>query len=219
MLRGNELEWRPSEDLLFVRDRLNGTHKQLKVVAQEAKVKTREQRIDFSGGVVANSVEPQLQMQTERLTWMVKQEKLTGDAKMLINRFKNGKVTDRGRGDAAEVFLDKEIVNITKNAFIELLDPLVQIASNSMTWNINAETVKTNAPLKVVHRAENITVSGNRGELKIPQKTVYVQGDVKGIGQKGQSIQSNNFSLVFRQTVSRSSRKRNIRSNKPPINF
>ncbi|MGF1676437.1 MAG: LPS export ABC transporter periplasmic protein LptC, partial [Rivularia sp. (in: cyanobacteria)] len=193
VLRGNELEWRPQEDLLIVRNQLNGTHKQLQAVAQEAKVKTREQRIDFFGGVVAKSVEPNLQMRTEQLTWMIKQEKLIGDRPMQIDRFQDNKVIQRGRGDAASVFLKTEIVNITKNAFIELLDPLVQIASNSMTWNIKAETVKTNAPLKVVHRAENVTVSGNRGELKIPQKTVYVQGDVKGVGQKGQSIQSNNL--------------------------
>lgn len=193
VLRGNELEWRPTEDLMIVRNQLNGTHKQLQAVAQEAKVKTREQRIDFSGGVVAKSVEPELQMKTERLTWMIEQEKLIGDRTMQIARFENNKVTDRGRGDAAEIFLKTKIVNITKNAFIELLDPLVQIASNSITWNLNTENVKTNAPVKVVHRTENITVSGNRGELKIPQNTVYVQGDVKGIGQKGQSIQSNNL--------------------------
>ena len=193
VLRGNELEWRPKEDLMIVRNQLNGTHKQLQAVAQEAKVKTREQRIDFSGGVVAKSVEPQLQMKTERLTWMIEQEKLIGNTTMQIARFENNKVTDRGRGDAAEIFLKTKIVNITKNAFIELLDPLVQIASNSITWNLNTENVKTNAPLKVVHREENITVSGNRGELKIPQNTVYVRGDVRGIGQKGQSIQSNNL--------------------------
>ncbi|MDY6902414.1 MAG: LPS export ABC transporter periplasmic protein LptC [Cyanobacteriota bacterium] len=193
VLRGNELEWRPKEDLMIVRNQLNGTHKQLQAVAQEARVKTREQRIDFSGGVVAKSVEPELQMKTERLTWMIEQEKLIGNTTMQIARFENNKVTDRGRGDAAEIFLKTKIVNITKNAFIELLDPLVQIVSNSITWNLNAENIKTNAPLKVVHRAENITVSGNRGELKIPQNTVYVRGDVRGIGQKGQSIQSNNL--------------------------
>ncbi len=193
VLRGNELEWRPKEDLLIVRNQLTGTHKQLQAVAQEAKVKTREQKIDFSGGVVAKSVEPNLQMRTEHLIWMVKQEKLIGDRSMQIDRFQDNKITDRGRGDAAEIFLKTEIVNITKNAFIELLNPLVQIASNSMTWNIKAETVKTNAPLKVVHRAENVTVSGNRGELKIEQKTVYVQGNVKGVGQKGQSIESDNL--------------------------
>ncbi|MEM9922693.1 MAG: LPS export ABC transporter periplasmic protein LptC [Cyanobacteria bacterium P01_D01_bin.50] len=219
VLRGNELEWRPQEDLMIVRNQLNGTHKQLQAVAQEAKVKTREQRIDFSGGVVAKSVEPQLQMQTEHLTWMIKQEKLIGDRPMQIQRFKNNKITDRGRGDTAEIFLKTEIVNITKNAFIELLDPLVQIASNSMTWNIKAETVKTNAPLKVLHRAENVTVSGNRGELKIPQKTVYVQGNVKGIGQKGQSIQSNNLTWYLDKQLVEASGKVVYAQKEPQLTF
>ncbi len=201
ILRGNELEWRPKEDLMIVRNQLNGSHKQLQAVAKEARVKTREQRIDFSGGVVAKSFEPQLRMQTEHLIWMIKDEKLIGDRPMQIARFQNNKVTDRGRGDAAEIFLKTEIVKITKNAFIELLDPLVQIASNSMTWNVKAENIKTNAPLKVVHRAENITVSGNRGELKIPQNTVYVQGDVRGVGQKGQSIQSNNLTWFLEKQL------------------
>ncbi|MBV6624964.1 MAG: LPS export ABC transporter periplasmic protein LptC [Rivularia sp. (in: Bacteria)] len=201
VLRGNELEWRPKEDLMIVRNQINGTHKQLQAVAKEARVKTREQRIDFSGGVVAKSVEPQLQMRTEELTWMIEQEKLIGNRTMQIDRFKNNKLTDRGRGDAAEVFLKTKIVNITKNAFIELLDPLVQIASNSITWNINAENIKTNAPVKVVHREENIAVSGNRGELKIPSDTVYVRGDVRGVGQKGQSIQSNNLTWFLNKQL------------------
>ncbi len=219
VLRGNELEWRPQEDLMIVRNQLRGNHKQLQAVAQEAKVKTREQRIDFSGGVVAKSVEPQLQMRTQRLTWMIKQEKLIGDAKIQIERFKNNKIIDRGRGDAAEIFLKTEIVNITKNAFIQLLDPLVEIASNSMTWNIKAETVKTNAPLKVVHRTENITVSGNRGEFKIPQNTVFVRGNVKGVGQKGQSIQSNNLTWYLDKQLLKASGKVVYGQTNPKLTF
>jgi LPS export ABC transporter protein LptC len=219
VLRGNELEWRPKEDLMIVRNQLNGTHKQLQAVAKEARVKTREQRIDFSGGVVAKSNEPQLQMQTEQLTWMIEQEKLIGDRTMQINRFENNKLTDRGRGDAAEIFLKTKIVNITKNAFIELLDPLVQIASNSLTWNVNAQNIKTNAPVKVVHRAENITVSGNRGELKIPQDTVFVQGNVKGIGQKGQSIQSNNLTWYLNKQLLEASGNVTYAQTDPQLTF
>ncbi|MDP5017970.1 MAG: LPS export ABC transporter periplasmic protein LptC, partial [Dolichospermum sp.] len=65
VFKGNELEWRPQEDLLIIRNQLNGSHKQLLAVAQEAKVKTREQRVEFSQGVVAKSTDPQLQMRTE----------------------------------------------------------------------------------------------------------------------------------------------------------
>lgn len=193
VLRGNELEWRPQEDLLIVRNQLNGSHKQLQAVANEARVKTREQRMEFSGGVVAKSMEPELQMRTDHLIWQIKEEKLIGDRPILINRYKNNQVTDRGQGDSAEVYLKTKIVNVTKNAQIELLDPPMQIASNSMTWNLNTETINTNAAVRVFHRTENINLNANQGEMKIAQKIVYLRGNVYGVGQRNQSLKSNSL--------------------------
>ncbi|MBW4615981.1 MAG: LPS export ABC transporter periplasmic protein LptC [Desmonostoc vinosum HA7617-LM4] len=191
VLRGNELEWRPKEDLLIVRNQLNGTHKQLQAIAQEARVKTREQRIEFSGGVVANSADPQLQMRTEHLIWKIKEEKLIGDHPLQIDRYKNNQITDRGRGNTAEVNLKTKIATVKQNARLDLLDPPMQITSNSINWNMNAETVTTNSPIRVFHRAENVTVTANQGTMKIPQKTVYLTGNVNGIGQRRQSLRSN----------------------------
>jgi LPS export ABC transporter protein LptC len=190
VLRGNELEWRPQEDLLIVRNQLNGSHKKLQAVAQEAQVKTRENRIEFSGGVVANSTEPQLQMRTERLTWLLKEEKLIGNRPLQIDQYKNNQITNRGRGDAAEVNLQTKIAIVKKNARLELLDPPMLITSDSMTWNMNAETVTTNAPVQVLHRAENLTMSANQGEMKIPEKIVHLTGNVHGVGERRQSLKS-----------------------------
>ncbi|MEI2579749.1 LPS export ABC transporter periplasmic protein LptC [Scytonema sp. PRP1] len=191
VLQGNELEWRPKEDLLIVRNQLNGTHKQLQAIAQEARVTTRSERVEFSGGVVANSLDPQLQMRTEHLIWQIKEEKLIGDRPVQMDHYKNNQITNRGRGDAAEVNLKTKIATVKKNAQIELLDPPVQVASNSMTWNLNTETVTTNSPVRVFHRAENLLVTANQGEMKIPQKTVYLTGNVYGVGQRRQSLKSN----------------------------
>ncbi|MEM7725233.1 MAG: LPS export ABC transporter periplasmic protein LptC [Cyanobacteria bacterium P01_A01_bin.45] len=190
VLRGNELEWRPQEDLLIVRNQINGTHKQLQATAKEARVKTREQKVDFSGGVIAQSVEPQLKMRTEHLIWKIKEEILIGDRPMQIDRYKNNQITDRGRGDITEINLKTKIARITKNGQIDLREPPMRIASNSMTWNLNTETVITNAPVKAVHQADNITVTANRGRLQIPQRVVYLTGKVNAIGQNKQSIQS-----------------------------
>ncbi|MBW4560585.1 MAG: LPS export ABC transporter periplasmic protein LptC [Mojavia pulchra JT2-VF2] len=190
VLRGNELEWRPQEDLLIVRNQINGTHKQLQAVAQEARVKTREQRMEFSGGVVANSADPQLQMRTEHLIWQIKEEKLIGDRPVQIDRYKNNQITDRGRGNTVEVNLKTKIATVTKNAQLELLNPPMQITSNSMIWNMNAETVTTKSPVRVFHSAENVTVTANQGEMKIPQKTVFLTGNVNAVGQRRQTLKS-----------------------------
>ncbi|WP_341526979.1 LPS export ABC transporter periplasmic protein LptC [Nostoc sp. UHCC 0302] len=219
VLRGNELEWRPKEDLLIVRNQLNGTHKQLQAVAQEARVKTREQRMEFSGGVVANSADPQLQMRTEHLIWQIKEEKLIGDRPVQIDRYKNNQITDRGRGNSAEVNLKTKVAIVKQNAQLDLLDPPTQIASNSMSWNMQTEIVTTNAPVRVFHRAENLTVTANQGEMRIPQKTVYLTGNVNAIGQRRQALKSNKLTWYLDNKLVEAQGNVVYRQADPPVNF
>ncbi|WP_179071215.1 LPS export ABC transporter periplasmic protein LptC [Nostoc sp. C057] len=219
VLQGNELEWRPKEDLLIVRNQINGTHKQLQAVAQEARVKTREQRMEFSGRVIANSADPQLQVRTEHLIWNIKEEKLIGDRPIQIDRYKDNKISDRGKGNSAEVNLKTKIATIKQNAQLDLLDPPVQIASNSMTWNMNAETVTTNSPVRMFQRAENLTVTANQGEMKIPQKTVYLTGNVNAIGQRRQSLKSNILTWYLDNKLVEAQGNVVYRQVDPPLNF
>ncbi|MHC5936020.1 LPS export ABC transporter periplasmic protein LptC [Nostoc sp.] len=219
VLRGNELEWRPKEDLLIVRNQINGTHKQLQAVAQEARVKTREQRMEFSGGVVANSTDPQMQVRTEHLIWNIKEEKLISDRPIQIDRYKNNKISDRGKGNSAEVNLKTKIATIQQNAQLELLDPPVQIASNSMIWNMNAETATTNSPVRMFQRVENLTVTANQGEMKIPQKTVYLTGNVNAIGQRRQSLKSNTLTWYLDNKLVEAQGNILYRQVDPPLNF
>jgi LPS export ABC transporter protein LptC len=218
-LRGNELEWRPQEDLLIVRNQLNGTHKQLVAVAQEARAKTREQKVDFLGGVVATSTEPPLRVRTEYLTWNLKQQKLIGNRPLEFERFKNNQVTDRGRGDAAEVDLNTKIVTITKNAQAELAQPPVQITSSSMAWNLNKEIVSTKTPVRVLHRADNMIVTANQGELRIPQETIFLQGNVNGVGQRRQTIKSDKLTWFLKNQQVEAQGNVFYQQVDPPLSF
>jgi LPS export ABC transporter protein LptC len=220
VLRGNELEWRPKEDLLIVRNQLNGTHKQLEAVAKEARVKTREQRVDFFGGVAAKSAEqPTIQMQTEHLTWQIKDEKLICDRIVQFQRYQNNQITDRGKGDAAEVFLKTKIINITKNAQIELAEPQVQIISNLMSWNLTTEKILTKSPVRVFHRTENILVTGNQGEMRIPQKTVYLTGNVNAIGKNRQSLKSDKLTWYLNNQLVEANGNVTYQQFNPPLTF
>ncbi|MEH1921388.1 LPS export ABC transporter periplasmic protein LptC [Nostoc sp.] len=219
VLQGNELEWRPQEDLLIVRNQINGTHKQLQAVAQEARVKTREQRMEFSGGVIANSTDPQMQVRTEHLIWNIKEEKLIGDRPVQIDRYKDNKISDRGKGNSAEVNLKTKIATVKQNAQLDLLDPPLQIASNSMIWNMNTETVTTNSPTRMFQRAENVTVTANQGEMKIPQKTVYLTGNVNAVGQRRQSLKSNTLTWYLDNKLVEAQGNVTYRQIDPPLNF
>lgn len=219
ILQGNELEWLPKQNLLIVRNQLNGTHKQLTATAQEARVKTREQRIEFFGGVVAKSVDPQMQLRTENLTWLVKQETLISDRPIAIDRYNNNKITDRGRGDGAKINLKTKTATIQKNAQLDLVDPPTQIASNSMTWDMKTEAVETNSPVTVLQRTENVTVTANQGELKIPEKVVIFRGNVKATGQRSQTLKSNQLNWYLDKKLLAAQGNVVYRQTDPPINF
>ncbi|MBD2439897.1 LPS export ABC transporter periplasmic protein LptC [Nostoc sp. FACHB-110] len=219
VLQGNEMEWLPKEDLLIVRNQINGQHKQLQAVAQEARVKTREQTVDFSGKVIANSTDPQLQMRTEHLIWQIKQEKLIGDRPLQFDRYKNNQITDRGRGNAAEVNLKTKIATIKQNAQADLLDPPVQILSNSLAWDMNTENVKSNSAVRVFHRVEKLVVTGNQGEMRIPQKTVYLAGNVNAVGQRRQSLKSQNLTWYLDKKLLEAQGNVIYKQVDPPLTF
>ena len=55
VLRSNEVEWRPKESLLIVRQNLKGSHPQLEAAAKEGKYNTREQKQTTSFGKFPNN--------------------------------------------------------------------------------------------------------------------------------------------------------------------
>ncbi|MGB3421766.1 MAG: LPS export ABC transporter periplasmic protein LptC [Dolichospermum sp.] len=201
VLNGNELEWRPQEDLLIVRNQLNGSHKQLQVTAQEAKVKTREQRVEFSGRVVATSKDPHLQMRTEHLIWQINQEKLFSDRPIQIEQYKDNKISGRSQGNAGEINLKTQIAILQPQTKLEFIDPLMQITSNSITWNIKQENITTNSPIRIFKAAENLTVTANQGKIKIPENTVYLTGNVNAVGEHRQSLKSNQLTWYINKKL------------------
>lgn len=201
VFQGNELEWRPQEDLLIVRNQLNGSHKQLQATAHEAKVKTREQRVEFSGGVVAKSTDPQLQMRTEHLIWQIKDDKLFSDRSIQIERYEDNKISGRSQGNAAEINLKTQIAVLQGQAKLELVNPLMQITSNSITWNIQKQNITTNSPIHVFKAAENLTITANQGKMNIPENTVYLTGNVNAVGQRSQSLKSNQLTWYLNKKL------------------
>ncbi|MEG3976802.1 LPS export ABC transporter periplasmic protein LptC [Microcoleus sp. herbarium8] len=187
VLRGNELEWRPKEDVLVVRNNLTGENKQVTASAKEARVFSRAKRMELFGSVVANVKDPVLQLRTEHLVWFVEQQKINSDQPTQIDRYKDKKVTDSGFADQVDVDLKTKIATLTKNAQLMPSDPPLQIESSLMSWNFPAQFVISPGPVKVFHRVEKVTMTGDQGRGDLEKKIFYLTGNVVGIGEKRQS--------------------------------
>ncbi|OKH28718.1 LPS export ABC transporter periplasmic protein LptC [Chroogloeocystis siderophila] len=219
VLRGNELEWRPQEDLLIVRNQLTGSHKQVQAVAQEARVFSRKQRVELQGKVVANTTEPATQLRTEQLTWLIPEERLIADRAIAIDRYQDKKITARSTANSGEFNLKTKIATLKENAQIALVDPPVQVASNSAVWDLNIETVTTDQPVRVVHHQEKMTMTAKRGRMDLRQQIAYLNGDVVGSGQKGQTINSQRLTWTIPTQLVEAQGNVVYRQTQPPVSF
>jgi LPS export ABC transporter protein LptC len=187
VLKGNELEWRPKEDLLIVRQNLVGTHQKMEATAKEGRYSSRSQQMELLGQIVATSKDPALQIRTEHLVWQIPQQMVVGDRRIQIDRYTGNRVTDQAVGDSGQVNLKTKIATLTKNVQMTSLEPPVQIAGNSVTWNLNTQMVTSDQPVKVVHRQQQVTLTGNRGQVDLKGKVARLVGGVQGVGTRNQS--------------------------------
>lgn len=219
VMHGNELEWRPNEDLLIVRKHLTITHPQVQAVAQEAHVFSRAHRMELQDQVVAQAPAPQVQLRTEHLIWQIQAQKMISDRPVQIDRFKGKTITDRGTANQGEFNLKTKIAILKPNAQVSLLDPPLNIASNSISWNLNTEIVTADQPVRMVHRQQQLTASANRGRTDLKKKNVYLTGDAYAVGQRGQSIKANQ--LIWHLPSQEFEAEGNVfyRQLQPPVSF
>lgn len=187
VLKGEELEWLPEEDLVIVRTNLKGSDPNLDASAKEGRYSSRTQQMELSGEVKAIAKDPPLQLRTEHLLWKVAQKQVVGDRKLEIDRYQGKKVTDRVVADKGNLNLKTKVAVLTGNTELKSIDPLVQIASNSATWNIVARTVVANQPVQVVHKTEQFTVTGNKGFIDLTKQVARMEGGVRGTSPRKQA--------------------------------
>lgn len=191
VVRGDTLEWLPKKDTLTVRGNLQGTHDEADVTAQEARLFGQKQRMELSGDVVMRGKKSSLQIASDSLVWEVEQKMARSDKPVQIDRYEGEgdaeKVTDRAVADRAEVNLDTQIATLEQNSQLTLVDPPVQIASNELTWDLPAEQVTSNVPVRVVHNEQKITLSGNRGWIDLATEVFQLNDGIEAISQTHQA--------------------------------
>ncbi|MBD1843132.1 LPS export ABC transporter periplasmic protein LptC [Cyanobacteria bacterium FACHB-63] len=187
VLKGNEMEWRPTEDVLIIRNGFNADHKQVQLAAKEGRFLTRDRRVDVTGQIVAQAKDPTLQLRGERLTWLIQQQKLSSDRPIQVDRYENKQVTDRGAADRTEVDLKSKIVNLRQNARIALQSSNTQVSSNALSWNVDQKTLSSSEPVTILNSAQQVTLTANQGNLLLQQQIANLSGNVRGVGEKNQS--------------------------------
>ncbi|MBL1175905.1 LPS export ABC transporter periplasmic protein LptC [Pantanalinema sp. GBBB05] len=187
VLKGNELEWRPKEELLLIRDNVTGTRKEVDASANAGRYLTRKRELTLDGKVAANVKAPRLLINTEQLVWLVSQQKLISDRPLTMDRYKSKDdktVTDQATANRGSMDLNTETVTIAQNARLVMTKPPLNVAGNEVSWNLKSQMITSSQPIEIINRDQQVTLNGNRGELDLKTQIFYLFGNVRGYGAR-----------------------------------
>ena len=185
VLKTNEVEWRPQENVLLIKQDLTGIHPNLELSAATGKYFTDSESLEIEGDVIATSNNPGLQLKSERLVWNISQDQIESPGAIQIVRYdENETITDKLVSDRAQVNLADNTAILNKNIELISLQPKLQIATESLTWNYQERAGKTEQPIQILDRDRQISLTGNKGEVNLQQQVAKLKDGVRGINQR-----------------------------------
>jgi LPS export ABC transporter protein LptC len=187
ILIGQEVEWQPQADLLTIRDRVQASQPNFQVNANEGKYLSRKQQMDLSGKITAFSRDPNLALQTEHITWLVKDRKVVGDKSTQIQRYQDRQITAQVTANSFSTLLDSQIINLQGQVQLNATKPLIQANGESFTWKVNQELVTADRPLTILHQQEAVTFNANSGELDLQGSIATLAGNARGFATRNQA--------------------------------
>jgi LPS export ABC transporter protein LptC len=184
---GQEVEWQPKADSLTIRDRVQANHPQFQANAERGQYFSRKQQLELSGKITAFTNEPRLAMQTEQLTWLVKDQQVIGKTPTQIQRYQGQQVTATVTANSSTTSLDRKIINLLGNVQLNATKPLIQVNGESFSWEIDRELITADRPLKIVHQQEQATFTANNGQVDLQSSLATLSGDARGVATRNQA--------------------------------
>jgi lipopolysaccharide export system protein LptC len=193
VLRGNEMEWRPDDDVLIMRDQITGTHPQLRAVANEARVYNRENRMELEGDVVASTIvedpqtDPWLKLQAQELVWFWADERIDSAQPLRVEQFKQNAITDVVTGQQGTVNLADQLVKLRGQVAMQMLELPLNMTSAALDWQVPEELVIVNQPLTLVQPENRIRVTARQGRMDLANEQIYLSQEVVAVGEANQA--------------------------------
>lgn len=193
ILRGQEMEWRPQDDILVLRQDVTGSHPQLRATAEEFRVFNRENRMELQGNVVANTVvndpqtEPWLKLQAQELLWSWEEERINSPAPLRIEQFKDTTITEVVQGQQGQVSLADQVATLQGSVTMQFLTLPLSVSSEALEWRVKEEQINLNQPLTVVRPTESLVVTARQGTMNLAEEVITVRQDVVAVRQQPQS--------------------------------
>lgn len=184
ILRGDVARWRPSAGVLTIENNLQVARPNLIVTADTAQYFTDTESLELKGQVVANTKQPALRLESDRLLWQIPQQKVIAQEPLNVIRYQQEAITDRLVADKATVDLERQTIAFNGNVALNSLQPELQIATDSALWNYQLRTIDSDLPIQVVAQQQQLTITGNQGQIDLETEMATLNEGVKGINNR-----------------------------------
>jgi LPS export ABC transporter protein LptC len=201
VLTAEEFVWRPATGTLIARRQPKLIYPLVQVTANEMQADSRQQQVLALGRVQADSPLG-LRLLSERLNWQIPQERLVagtsgsngaGNPGVRLRQLKGSGKGNSAQGETLTFDLKTQTVqlqSLQSPAQIQLAQSQLTITGQDFTWLIPKQHLTSDRPLTVRSAKSAVNVSANRGNLDLATETVVLNGNVRAIGQKQQSMLS-----------------------------
>ncbi|MGC1217792.1 MAG: LPS export ABC transporter periplasmic protein LptC [Phormidesmis sp.] len=170
---------------------VTGFNPRIKAVARLMKVSNAENRVELTGGVLAQSkVSPWLMLQSESLMWFTQQERVEASQPLKVEQFGSKSyevVSDRLVGASGQVELAENKATLKGGVQLDALTQPLTIRSEQAVWEMDDQTVEMNTPVDIKQPARQITAVANQAKMDLAAQVIYLTGDVQAVGEKNDS--------------------------------
>lgn len=147
----------------------------------------KRQEAQALGNAIVTSREPALQVQSDRLLWQMQAKWVQSDRPTQVNRFACAagtcRIADRATGRRMDVNLKDRVAFLRDNAQVSLGESGVDLAGNSLIWDLKSDLLSADQPVTVFERQQQVVVRGNQGSFSIKDKVANLLGNVVGQSQ------------------------------------
>jgi LPS export ABC transporter protein LptC len=167
-----ELEWRPTEDLLTIRKNVRVSHPKVQAQSDSGKYVSRQQRLEMFDRIVATAPEQNVRLQTNYLQWQVDTQKITSNQPVQVERYREQRLIEQVNANQLVYNLEQQTVQLSDQVKFNSLDQKAQVQANSALWNINQQVIDLKDQIRFQAVQPPLMVVAGSARWQIPQKLI-----------------------------------------------
>ncbi len=187
VVSSQELEWRPTEDLLTISKNVYVNHPKVQAQGDRGKYVSRQQRLEMFDRIVAWAPEQSIRLQTDYLKWQVDAQKITGNRPVQVEHYRNQLLLEQVNANQITYSLDQQTVQLQDKVQFQSVKPPLTFTAGSARWQVQQQLITATDSLKIIHKQEQATFTANNGAIDLSKNVATLTGNAQGVATRNQA--------------------------------